>query len=158
MTTSRIKSFQESDVYTCIIVESTAADSGLYEMVAENDHGKVYTRAYLTVLGDAVVESPKPIEIRLDENNVRSVPVSSKFKQPAIVTPIKDQNVAEGGHVKFECEISPSTEATVEWFKEEASRYITLIKQSKYFNMQSIGDKHTLSILEAFPEDEGQYK
>ena len=44
-------------------------------------------------------------------------------------------------------------EATVEWFKEDK-----LIKQSKYFNMQTNGDKHVLNILEAFPEDEGLYK
>ncbi len=43
-------------------------------------------------------------------------------------------------------------------FKEDPNRYITLIKQSKYFDMVSSGDRHTLSILEAFPEDEGQYK
>lgn len=45
------------------------------------------------------------------------------------------------------------TEATIEWFKEDKA-----IKQSKYFNMQTIGDKHVLNILEAFPEDEGLYK
>ena len=44
-------------------------------------------------------------------------------------------------------------ETVVEWFKEDS-----LIKQSKYFNMQSDGNNHQLNILEAFPEDEGQYK
>jgi len=110
------------------------------------------------VLGDAVVEEPRPIEVRVNENNVRSVPVSSKFTQPAIVVPIQDLTVAEGSPARFECEVSPSSEASVEWFKEDPNRYITLIKQSKYFDMVSSGDRHTLSILEAFPEDEGQYK
>ena len=32
-----------------------------------------------------------------------------------------------------------------------------MIKQSKYFDMKSSGDKHTLTIAEAFPEDEGEY-
>lgn len=44
-------------------------------------------------------------------------------------------------------------EATIEWFKEDK-----IIKQSKYFNMETTGDKHILNILEAFPEDEGLYK
>lgn len=44
-------------------------------------------------------------------------------------------------------------EATIEWFKEDKR-----IKQSKYFNMVTNGDKHELNILEAFAEDEGQYK
>lgn len=157
---ARVKEFQEADTFTCLICEAVAADSGLYEMVAENDHGKVYTRAYLTVLGDAAVESEqKPVEVRIDENNVRSVPMSSKFVQPAIVVAIKDQHVAEGSPVKFECEIAHSEQgATVEWSKEDPNRYITQIKQSKYFNMQTSGSRHTLNILEAFPEDEGQYK
>jgi titin len=44
-------------------------------------------------------------------------------------------------------------DAKVDWLKEDK-----IIKQSKYFNMQSIENRHTLFILEAFPEDEGQYK
>lgn len=32
-----------------------------------------------------------------------------------------------------------------------------LIKQSKYFNMQTKDDVHTLTIAEAFPEDQGEY-
>ncbi len=45
-------------------------------------------------------------------------------------------------------------EATVQWIKDDK-----VIKQSKYFNMQTINtNKHELTILEAFPEDEGQYK
>ncbi len=44
-------------------------------------------------------------------------------------------------------------ESTVTWFKEDKP-----IKQSKYFNMQSLGNKQILHILEAFPEDEGVYK
>ena len=106
--TTRIKEFQEDNTFTCLLVETSAADSGLYEMVAENAHGKVYTRAYLTVVGNAVVEEPQPVEVRVDENNVRSVPVSSKFVQPAIVAPIKDQTVKEGTPAKFECDINPS--------------------------------------------------
>ncbi len=108
---ARVKQFQEADTFTCLLCEAVAADSGLYEMVAENDHGKVYTRAYLTVLGDAVVVGggARPaVEVRVDENNVRSVPVSSKFVQPVIVGPLRDQHVAEGRPVQFECEISHS--------------------------------------------------
>ena len=32
-----------------------------------------------------------------------------------------------------------------------------MIKQSKYFDMKTKGDEHTLTIAEAFPEDEGEY-
>ena len=78
-------------------------------MVAENAHGKVYTNAYLTVIGDAVVDEQKPVDpVLINENNVRSVPMSSKFTQPAIVVPIKDQTVPEGSPVRFECDIAHS--------------------------------------------------
>ncbi len=42
---SRVKEFQEGDVFTLLLVEAAASDSGLYEMVAENDHGKVKSSA-----------------------------------------------------------------------------------------------------------------
>lgn len=32
-----------------------------------------------------------------------------------------------------------------------------MIKQSKYFDMQTKDDVHTLTIAEAFPEDQGEY-
>lgn len=32
-----------------------------------------------------------------------------------------------------------------------------MIKQSKYFDMKTTGSVHTLTIAEAFPEDEGEY-
>lgn len=105
---NRIKEFHENDVFTLLLFECVASDSGSYECVAENAHGKVYTRAFLTVLGDEVKPEPQPIEVVLNENNIRALPLSSKFKQPAIELPIKDQSVNEGSPVKFKCVISHS--------------------------------------------------
>lgn len=173
---NRIKEFKENDIFTLLILETVAADSGCYECVAENAYGKAYTRSQLVVLGENQLQESTPVEVRFDENNVRSMPLSSKFIQPAIEMPLKDQTTKEGSSAKFECIILHSerklgfsiefftiydiiskndyfTEATVEWFKEDK-----LIKQSKYFNMQTNGDKHVLNILEAFSEDEGLYK
>ena len=100
---SRVKEFKEGDTYTLLIFESIAADSGCYEMVAENGHGKVYTRSYLTVIGDKQIHEPEPVPVVYDQNNVRSIPLSSKFTQPAIEVPLKDQVAKEGSTVKFEC-------------------------------------------------------
>ncbi len=105
---NRIKSFQEDDAYTLLILEAIAADSGSYECVAENAHGKVYTRAFLTVIGDKDLDEPKPLEIIFDENNIRSVPLSSKFTQPSIEKPLNDQIVKEGSSAKFNCVINHS--------------------------------------------------
>ena len=103
---SRVKEFQEDSTFTLLILESIAADSGCYECVAENAHGKVYTRAYLNILGDTAVQEAAPVAY--NEQNVRTVPVSSKFVQPAIVMPIKDQTAKEGASVKFECQVEHS--------------------------------------------------
>jgi len=149
--TSRVKEFVEEGVHTLLIMEATASDSGCYECVAENDHGKSYTRAYLNVMGDKAGEAA-PIEVRADG----AKPLSSKYVQPALEVALVDQTVKEGSQVKFECVITHSLHADhahVYWHKGDK-----LIKQSKYFNMQSNQTTHSLSILEAFPEDEGVYK
>lgn len=102
---ARIKEFKENDIYTLLIIETVAADSGIYECVAENGYGKAYTRSQLVVLGDKQIGPPQPVEVRFDENNVRSLPLSSKFTQPVIEQPLKDQTTREGSSAKFECVI-----------------------------------------------------
>lgn len=105
---ARIKEFQENDTFTLLLLESSAADSGCYECVAENAHGKVYSRAYLTVIGDNEFKQLETIPLEFNENNVRMIPLSSKFKQPAIEIPLKDQTVNEGQTARFECVINNS--------------------------------------------------
>jgi hypothetical protein len=104
--TSHVKEFVEEGVHTLLIMEATATDSGCYECVAENDHGKSYTRAYLNVIGDKVGEAA-PTEVRADG----AKPLSSKFVQPALEVTLVDQLVKEGSQVKFECVITHSTHA-----------------------------------------------
>lgn len=106
--TQRVKEFVENDTFTLLILEAIAPDSGCYECVAENSYGKVYRRAYLTVLGDQVVAEPEPVPVTFNENNVRSVPLSSKFVQPVIELALKDLTVKEGQSTKFECSIKNS--------------------------------------------------
>ena len=98
----RVKEFQENDIFTLLIMEAVAADNGCYECVAENAFGKVYTRAYLTVLGDKQVETPEPVPVMVNEMGVRAVPISSKFTQPSVEVPLKDQTAKEGSSVLFE--------------------------------------------------------
>lgn len=102
---NRIKEFKENDIFTLLILETVAADSGCYECVAENAYGKAYTRSQLVVLGENQNQEPQPVEVKFDENMVRSVPLSSKFTQPVIETPLKDQTTKEGSSARFECVI-----------------------------------------------------
>ncbi len=120
---NRIKSFQEDNAYTLLILETIAADSGSYECVAENAHGKVYTRAFLTVIGDKNVEESKPLEVLLDQNNIRSVPLSSKFTQPSIEKPLNDQTVKEGFSAKFNCIINHSERKLFDYYYSKLSFY-----------------------------------
>jgi hypothetical protein len=106
--THRVKEFREDDTYTLLIMESMAMDSGCYECVAENGHGKVYTRAYLTVIGDKADPNQQPVPVKLNENNVRLLPLSSKYNQPVIEAPLRDQVAKEGSSVKFESVITHS--------------------------------------------------
>ncbi len=114
---NRKKTFQEGNTYTLLILEGVAADSGCYECVAENDHGKVYTRAFLTVLGDKEIPQEDKIEIpsmdQFNLNNVRAIPLSSKFTQPAIQTQLRDQVVREGSSALFNCVILHSERKTI---------------------------------------------
>ena len=104
----RVKEFKDEDSYTLLILEAIALDSGCYECVAENGHGKVYTRAYLTVIGDKQVGEPEPVPVMFNENNVRALPLSSKYNQPVIELPLHDQVAKEGSSVKFESLITHS--------------------------------------------------
>lgn len=106
---TRVKEFVEENVHTLLIMESLAADSGCYECVAENAHGKTYTRAYLNVIGDKPAEE-KQGEQQQQHTGVKSVPLSSRYTQPAIEVPLADQVVKEGASAKFECTIAHSAD------------------------------------------------
>lgn len=101
----KIKEFYENDIWTLIILEAEPEDSGCYEAVAENAHGKVFTRGNLTVIGDREKkEEPQPIE----EDKSKPKLYSTLFNQPFVERPIKDQTVREGTSVTFECKINHS--------------------------------------------------
>jgi hypothetical protein len=102
----RVKTKIEGKMYTLDISKTYASDSGCYECSVENGHGKVYTRAYLIVLGD--VEKKADVPLEFNQQGVRMAPMSSKFIQPAIEVPVKDTTVHEGAPAKFECVIAHS--------------------------------------------------
>lgn len=77
----------------------------------------------------------------------------STKKPPTIVQPIKDTAATEGNQAWFRGRILGYPLPTVQWYKGN-----TPIKQSKYFRAAQEGEKITLHISEAFPEDEGTYK
>ena len=104
--TQKIKEFYENDTWTLILLEVEPVDSGCYEAVAENAHGKVFTRGNLTVVGDKE-KYPEEI-IPVEEEKGKPKLYSSQFTQPFVEKPIIDQTINEGVSVKFECKINHS--------------------------------------------------
>ncbi len=94
------KEFHEENIHTLLLLEVEPSDSGTYEAVVENGHGKVYSRANLTVIGD--VHKEKELEA---ENKNQPKLYSSLFSQPYVERPLEDQHVNEGSSASFKCKI-----------------------------------------------------
>ena len=98
---TRVKEFVEEGIHTLLIMESVATDSGCYECVAENTHGKTYTRAYLNVIGNVSEAEAQAA--------ASAKSLGSKHPQPVIEVALTDQSAREGSSAKFECTITHST-------------------------------------------------
>lgn len=135
----RHKILDEDGTHTLLILEAYTQDSGKYECVAINAAGEARCDAECSVDAPAVKEKPKPATKAADS-------------APQILD-LKDKSVAEGQAVEFSCKIVGEPTPTVQWYKGDK-----LIKPSRYFQMSRAGDRYTLRISEAFPEDEGEYR
>uniref|UniRef100_A0A0K8UMS0 Regulatory protein zeste n=1 Tax=Bactrocera latifrons TaxID=174628 RepID=A0A0K8UMS0_BACLA len=134
----KFKMLEEDNVYTLLIIEPFAEDSGRYECVAVNVAGEARCDA------DCIVQSPtKP--------DKPTTPGSEK--PPHIVEKLKSQSVEEGSKVIFRCRIEGKPTPTARWLRGE-----NIVKPSRYFQMTRQGEYYQLVVSEAFPEDEGTYK
>jgi hypothetical protein len=94
------KEFHEDNVHTLLLLEAEPDDSGTYEAVVENGHGKVFSRANLTVIGD--VHKDKSF---VTEDKSQPKLYSSLFSQPFVEEPLVDQFVNESSTLSFTCKI-----------------------------------------------------
>lgn len=136
------KTVVEDDTYTLLVIEAYADDAGPYECVAVNNSGEARCNAECVVLSSKA-QPKKP--------QLQQAPGAEKA--PAIVEPLKDQNISEGSSALFKCRVVGKPAPVAQWFKGP-----NVIKPSKFFQMFRDGDYFTLRISEAFPEDEGAYK
>ncbi|XP_074662091.1 titin-like isoform X2 [Tubulanus polymorphus] len=142
----RWKFIVEDNHYTFLIYEVRPEDAGVYECVAIAPSGKTSCTAKLNVEG---TPSKKPEPTTVKFKKVEELQVT-----PQCLEPLKNLSaVDEGNQAVFTCKISGTPRPVVTWYYGNQP-----IKQSKYFKMMSIGDTHTLTITQAFPEDAGQYK
>ncbi|KAK3083179.1 hypothetical protein FSP39_015849 [Pinctada imbricata] len=111
-------------------------DAGVYSCVAKTTGGEVKTTTTLSVS-----ESAKDKQ-----------PVTASDGTPNISKPLRDKVCKDGASVTLECSISGSPRPQVSWFKDGEE-----IRDSQDFQISTIGDQSKLTIVEVFPEDEGNY-
>ena len=106
--TPKVKEFYENDTWTLILLEVEPEDSGCYEAVAENAHGKVFSRGNLTVVVGEKDKDKYQEQPHTEEEKGKPRLFSSQFTQPFVEQPIVDQTITEGVSVKFICKIHHS--------------------------------------------------
>ncbi|XP_072047598.1 myosin light chain kinase, smooth muscle-like [Amphiura filiformis] len=89
---------------------------------------------------------------QLDFRHVLTRHVQTK-KKPRFLTELEITCVKEGDEAVFECHVEGVPEPNIAWAMNGKP-----IKESKYFQMNYDGKIARLTITEAFPEDDGEYK
>ncbi|XP_070569686.1 obscurin-like isoform X2 [Ptychodera flava] len=115
-------------------VKALPEDSGVYTCRLTNMHGETHScNARVTVVEE-------------------SRPPTYKPSPPKFLQSFTDVVVVEGNEVKFECTIVGTPTPEVMWYYQRKP-----IKETSDFKFIQDGLKYTLHIVEAFPEDEGEY-
>merc|ERR1739838_951024 len=125
---------QDKNNYNLQLWNTTIDDKGVYECVAENKCGR--TRCHCTI------KMVEPIEDK---------PTDPK---PILKSNPTDEKVREGEKITLTAvfeDLPEPPKAT--WYHNNQ-----IIKKSKYFDIRRKGCVFTLTIVEAFVEDEGEYR
>eukprot|EP00106_Octopus_bimaculoides_P016754 XP_014784196.1 PREDICTED: titin-like isoform X3 [Octopus bimaculoides] len=141
----RWKFIHEENHYTLLIFEVQPEDAGTYACVSINTNGKSTCTAKL------IVDEP---DVTKESHAHLKLAKQVKATPPTIMKRPENKTVPESESVSFSCKITSNPPPVVTWYCNNH-----LVKPSKYFNMTSTPDGvHTLTLLEAFPEDRGQYR
>lgn len=123
----------DRDRVKLLISEAQSIDAGTYSICAKNIAGLAYSSCEVTI----------PLNMTVDTESIK----------PTVLLPLKDVHAIEGKSVQLQCEISGSPEPEVIWYHENKP-----IKESADVQLLFRGDRCSLFIQEAFPEDMGEYK
>ena len=94
----RYKTLEEDNMYTLLIIEAFAEDTGKYECVAINSAGEARCDAQL------LVQQPSPATPSKTQPSKPAMPGTEQA--PSVVEPLKGQVIREGQAVAFRCKIS----------------------------------------------------
>lgn len=127
---------------TLNIYEAFPKDAGTYLVLASNIAGEATSSCSVSVKGRLPTETSDS-ELASDMEPVK----------PSIQLPLKNESVLEGNHVRLDCVIVGQPEPEVIWYHDDRP-----VKESADFQLLFQGDRCSLIIQEALPEDAGEYK
>lgn len=156
----------EGDLYTLLILESSASDAGLYECLASNIVGESQCQARLIVSeargstpslnqADLQLSSSSQTKIIASQDRSSSSVEQKRNEILKLIKRLENQQVKEGKSVTLRCQICSFPMPQIQWFKHGNQP----IKPSKYFRIFKDNDEtYCLRIMETFHEDQGEYK
>lgn len=125
-----------------VVYEAFPKDAGIYLVTATNIAGETFSSCNITVKGRLPTETSDS-ELASDMEPVK----------PSIQLPLKNESVLEGNRVRLDCVIVGQPEPEVIWYHDDRP-----VKESADFQLLFQGDRCSLIIQEALPEDAGEYK
>ncbi|KAF2360881.1 Immunoglobulin I-set [Trinorchestia longiramus] len=129
---------------TLLMSEAFPKNGGVYSAVAKNTAGEAQCTATVSVKGRIPTEtSDSELPSDADVELVR----------PSVQLALRDTTMVEGGTARLDCVIVGQPEPEVIWYHDDKP-----VKESTDFKLLFHGDRCSLVITEAYPEDAGTYK
>ncbi|CAG9824336.1 unnamed protein product [Phaedon cochleariae] len=132
----------ENNKATLIIYEAFPKDAGTYSVSAKNIAGEATSSCSVSVKGRLPTETSDS-EMASDMEPIK----------PSIQLPLSNTSVQEGNRIRLDCVIVGQPEPEVIWYHNDRP-----VKESTDFQLLFQGDRCSLVIQEALPEDAGEYK
>ncbi|XP_066257893.1 uncharacterized protein [Euwallacea similis] len=140
--TREIKLQYEGNKATLVVLEAFPKDAGTYTVSAKNISGETSSTSTVSVKGRLPNETSDS-ELASDMEPVK----------PSIQLPLANTTVKEGNQIRLDCVIVGQPEPEVIWYHDGRP-----VKESQDFQLLFQGDRCSLVIQDALPEDAGEYK
>ncbi|CAH1976518.1 unnamed protein product [Acanthoscelides obtectus] len=140
--TRELKLHQEGPKATLIVFEAFPKDAGTYTVAASNIAGEAASSSSVSVKGRLPTETSDS-EMASDLEPIK----------PSIQLPLSNTTVKEGQRIRLDCVIVGQPEPEVIWYHDNRP-----VKESTDIQLLFQGDRCSLVIQEALPEDAGEYK
>ncbi|XP_050302710.1 titin-like isoform X2 [Anthonomus grandis grandis] len=140
--TREIKLQFEGNKSSLIVQEAFPKDAGTYTVTAKNIVGEASSSSVVSVKGRLPIETSDS-ELASDMEPVK----------PSIQLPLVNTTVKEGSEICLDCIIVGQPEPEVIWYHDGRP-----VKESPDVQLLFQGDRCSLVIKDALPEDSGEYK